>query len=225
VEKITFVRHPYNARLGKSSPLTYQFHDTYITNGVAIHQILERTVREPDILFSAKFLPVEAPMYEGTMYERTGTSNWWSGAAGSANPNRTGPGIIRPPIKIAFKKTGRAFLTDDGPGSGVDFSFRIASFSSTASPIISYPQAAGHLDTNHLTINLWIESNYAENGVFNKQDFTWRLPIGIGKLAAAQASTNLVDWDTLFTVVNQGEPLLWYHLRTTPVRFLRVVAQ
>jgi len=105
VEKITFVRQPFDGSSARFLPLTNQFTDTYITNGGSVQQQLQRVVTQPDILFSA------GDTYEGVdatlPWFRTGTSNWFNNAVLNGNLSGAGPGVIQPPSTITFVKLGQ----------------------------------------------------------------------------------------------------------------------
>jgi len=53
VGKITFLRQQYDSLAGQAVPITNQFTDTYISNGMVMHQQLERVINHPDFLFCA----------------------------------------------------------------------------------------------------------------------------------------------------------------------------
>jgi hypothetical protein len=108
IEKVTFVRHKYNAQSGKYSQLTYRYLDTYIVSGAVKYQILERRVVKPDFVFAAAgFNDSVSP----ALFVRSAASNWWNSAAGCTNLDRTGPGIIRPPITITLSTNASWFVS------------------------------------------------------------------------------------------------------------------
>jgi hypothetical protein len=105
---VTFVRHKYDAQSRNYSPITYHYLDTSIVSGVVKYQILKRSVVKPDFLFAtAGFNDSESP----PLFARSAASNWWNSAAASANLDRTGPGIIRPPITITFSTNASWFVS------------------------------------------------------------------------------------------------------------------
>src|SRR5205807_1207088 len=52
-DKITLLRHPFDAALAHFLPMTNQFTDNYVTNGAVRQQHVERVVSQPDFLFTA----------------------------------------------------------------------------------------------------------------------------------------------------------------------------
>jgi hypothetical protein len=219
VEKITFARHPYNARLNKSSPLTYRYADTYITNGIVRHQLLERRVKQPDFLFRAadlndgQFLP--------PMFSRTSTSNWWNSAAGSTNVDRTGPGVIRPPVSITFQTNPWLLTYDFSPSDAAEVGPRLGSFDGTTNAPVVYGVSQIPSSTNLMTVRLWLFNTPGAA----PEGYVWRLAIPVGGRAILQASDDLKTWLPQATVTNDGRTVDWYHWRSSPMRFFRVVPE
>jgi hypothetical protein len=106
MEKITFVRQNYDGTGQEWVPLTYQFTDSYITNGAMVHQELERVVSQPDIVFFGEDQQTASPCRP--IYRETGTDNWWNGAESRGSAEQ-GPGIIRPPVGVTFTVGGQYF--------------------------------------------------------------------------------------------------------------------
>jgi hypothetical protein len=114
IEKLTFVRHP-TAPTGGFATLTNQFADAYFTNGLLATQLVQRVVVQPDFLFSTgePSVRVYTNNYGIALYlpascqRRTDTSRWTNGNVLNGNPDGDGPGVIRPPVKIAFATPGR----------------------------------------------------------------------------------------------------------------------
>src|SRR6185369_16873453 len=109
VDKITFLRHSFDAALGQFLPVTNQFTDNYVTNGVVGQQRLERVVSKPDFLFTAADVVTGSPTI--SLFERTGTSNWVNNAALNGIPTAAGPGNIQPSVILAFNKLGITWAT------------------------------------------------------------------------------------------------------------------
>jgi len=214
VEKITFVRHPYNSRLARASTKSYRFIDTYILNGIVRQQPVERVVTQPDFLFSAA--DSNTGKWAPPLYERTAASNWWNSVAGSTNADRTGPGVIRPPVKITFRRNPWLITDDSFPAySGP----RFGSFDGSTRPPVAYPAAPISSGSNQMTVRLWLfnTSGAAPGG------YVWRLPIPFGGRAILQTSDDLKTWLSQISVTNQGLPVDWYYWRSSPTRFFRVV--
>jgi hypothetical protein len=219
VDKITFVRQPFDSLLCQFLPMTNQFTDTYITNGNVMHQQLERVITQPDFLFCAGDVNYGVPLIP--FVDRTGTTNWVSNAALNGNPANGGPGIIRPQIKIVFNKLGhQLYGSSDQPATDAPFFW--GSFDSSISAPIHYPQLQNV--TNNFTVRLWLAMGSFPNRF--QKNFDWLLTNSVGSVSLFQTSTNLTDWLTLFSVTNDGTT--WFFENDNPPgssRFYRVTAQ
>lgn len=216
VDKITFVRPNCNSLLGQfSPPFTNQFTDRYITNGVVVEQQLERVITRPDILFSTGD-PAQN-VYGLPFVARTSTSNWWSG---TALPGTGGPGVIRPPVTMIFSRPGPTLQTDDAmpEGFAVTNTQSWGSFDASVNPPVVYP--IGSYAGGDMTIRLRILASGNAAGSFN-----WQVPASAGGTVTLQTSTNLTDWVSLMTMINQGTVVEWQHHSSRAQRFFRVVPQ
>ena len=84
---------------------------------------------------------------------------------------------------------------------------------------IKYPTGPGKTN-NGLTIlfTLWNHSRLVA-------DQTWRLPVPFGGVALLEASTNLLNWEVLTPLTNNGAVFQWQQFGTArPRRFFRAVA-
>jgi hypothetical protein len=217
IEKITFVRQEYFSS-GQVVPLTNQFVDTYFTNNAAKHQLLERVITQPDFLFSV----ADSGNSQQMPYAHTGTSNWWNSAAIAGSTNETGPGVIAPPVKIAFDKRGPIVTTtDDFPDFASLDLYRWGSFDNSPTAPVNYPTGTEFEGANHLSIHLWL----GKVNVGLQAHADWNVQVPLGGAAALQASTNLIDWVPITTVTNLTGSLSWYHWHKQPVRFFRLVPQ
>jgi len=221
IEKITFVRHPYDAASGSFLRYTNQWIDTFFTNGVVGQQQLERVTATPDFLFSA----IDAGWSNSSapFFVRSGAERWWNSAAGIGG---LGPGVIRPPIQIAFSKLGPAVETYEENQSIYTniFEFHWASFDMSTNPFVVYPQGQLTGPTNQLTIHQWFFDRNAPN-LWNYKGISWVAPIPIGARAVLQTSTNLTDWVSLGSLTNEGAAVTWRHYYSVPERYFRVVGQ
>lgn len=217
VDKITFVPHPVGLLPGTFLPMTNQFTDTYITNGNAIQQQLQRVAPQPDFLFSA-----------GNDALRTGTTNWINNAALNNDSTGAGPGIIQPPVKITFQKAGKIFYSLELFSPVIwsedlvqDLTSEYGSFDESINAPIVYPAPqAGNVS---LTVQVLLRhSNY---GV-NFQKFEWRPMSQAGTVYVLQTSTNLSAWNTLFAVTNNGSVCTYQNVNANSAsRFYRLVPQ
>ena len=221
IDKITFVQKTMDSTGLFFTPVTNQFTDTYVTNGILMQQQLERVPYRPDIVFSAysagsNQVPVTI--------ESTGTSNWLNNAGLNGSSDLAGPGTIRPQVAIAFPRYGlnEIIITSD-PNNVIQASNeRWASFDGSTNPPVIYPVGTSGTG-NPWTINFsLLNTNYQPlRGGY----FTWQLPVSIGTAVNLEGSTNLTNWTTLTTVTNYGVPILWEHLYSRPAGYFRVVAQ
>jgi hypothetical protein len=221
VDKVTFVRQQYSSLLRQFTPMTNQFIDSYITNGVVARQQVERVTAQPDVLFSASEIGAYDP--SGPVFASTGTTNWWNSATVTGN-GAGGPGVIRPPVKIAFTKCGMAVQTAEVAGglyppNTADFLW--GNFDATTNPIVTFPDGPQFQETNQLAVHLWfLDVSGTPTG-----PLTWTVPLPLGASAALQTSTNLANWQSLATVVNHGGAVTWQHWYPQTKRFFRVVPQ
>lgn len=220
VEKITFVPQSTGLLPGTFLPLTNQFTDTYLINGNAIQQQLQRVTTQPDFLFSA-----------GNDFYRTGTTNWINNAAMNNNPTGAGPGIIRPPVTIVLQKTGSFFYSSSSVISnavvwsedlvqGDESSFWGSFDGSTNAPIIYPAPQTGNVS---MSVRVFLRhSNYGSDF----QKFEWLPTSPAGTVYALQTSTNLSTWNTLFTVTNNGSVCTYQNVNAnSSTRFYQLVPQ
>jgi hypothetical protein len=220
IEKLTFIRQDYDSTLGRTTPLTNDFTDTYFTNGMAMQQQVQRVITQPDFLFCATNTGEHYPWVP--MYVRTGTTNWWNSASYTGSTNN-GPGVIRPPIRIAFNKTALSVWTSEATsGTGIE-SLSWASFDETTNASVAYPCATAPPETPmKLRLHLLTQGFPTTY----KASYEWQLPLPLGGQAALQFSTNLSDWVTCTVVTNQGMAVEWSHqYGSEPSRFFRIVPQ
>ena len=220
VEKLTFVRQDYDPTLGRTTPVTNEFTDTYFTNGMAMHQQVQRVITEPDFLFCASNTGESSP--GASMNGRTGTTNWWNSAPFTGSTNN-GPGVIRPPVRITFSKSALYVETDDtfsGSYTGIP---SWASFDGTTNVPVVYPCATAPPESP-MKLRLHLRTQMFPSR--HKANYEWQLPLPLGGQAALQFSTNLTDWVSCAVVTNQGMAVEWSHQYCSgPKRFFRIVPQ
>ena len=222
IDKITFLAQPSASLPWEFLPLTNQYTDTYITNGNAVQQQVQRVISQPDFLFCAGDTGQKYPAV--LPYARNGTSNWINNAVLNGNPSGAGPGVIQPPVRITFDKLGQALATE---GSGLqETNFDGSTFwgtydQSTNAPIIYPLPSAG---TNQLTVRVWMPYG-----------LPYPVPLGRSvELSATgqsganfllQTSTNLTDWISLATNQLNGSILTLFEYPSVTARFYRLVPQ
>jgi hypothetical protein len=220
IEKLTFIRQDHDSLLGQSIPVTNVFTDTYLTNGIALNQQVQRVITEPDFLFCAA--STGEPYSWIPLYVRTGTTNWWNSAPVTGSTNN-GPGIIRPPVRIAFVKNAAYVSTSDTNSAIYSLSDSWASFNETTNAPVAYPCATAPLET---PMKLWLHLVPVGYPYKYRPSYQWQLPVPLGGQAALQFSTNLTDWVPTGVVTNQGMAVEWFHqYGSGQSGFFRVVPQ
>ena len=106
VDKLTFVRADFDSALGQFFTNNVVYSDRFITNGVSRDQLVQRTQIQPDIVFTAADLGVDAGgapiLFSRTItYQDNSILNTGAGGAGIA-----GPGTIDGPVQINFSRIG-----------------------------------------------------------------------------------------------------------------------
>jgi hypothetical protein len=222
VDKITFVPHPYDAVLAQFLPMTNQFMDTYITNGIVTEQQLQRMVSQPDFLFCAG--DTYANFHDVLPFSRTGTSNWLNNASLNGNPSGAGPGVIQPPVEITFAKLGRQLWqgVPYGEDSVMDYSTFWGTYDGSTNASIVYPVA--RTGTNYLTIRLQLL--YGSFLTPPADNLVWTVASQAGAELLLQTSTDLTNWITLATIDNDGSICtLTDYKPASAQRFYRVAPQ
>ena len=223
VDKITFQPLRQNSHSGHFIPAVFRYEDSYVSNGVIQHQTLERMVKEPDILFTAR--------YDGLNYiSQTGTTNW----VNNGLPGQDGPGVIQPPITINFNAIGpsleHAGITYPDPQNSIPAFCQWGSFDATTNLPTAYP--VNQTATNSTTFYLWLMPDRpiplsVVDPTGDTNGFTWTLTGQAGGLYALQTSTNLSDWVTITTITNLGGTFTFVDdlFNFTPQRYYRTVPQ
>jgi len=221
VDKISFVPQPVDSLAGAFLPMTNQFTDTYITNSVLMHQQVARMISQPDFLFSARAFTGK---FSCPDVSRTGTANWINNAALNGNLSGAGPGVIQPPITIAYNMAGTQFWHDNSMSdqSVYDETFLWATFDSSTNVPIVYPMSSA--GTNQLKFRMLLQTGSYSSGV--QHNFEWTLAGPSGSLYNFQTSTDLVNWYTLFVVVNNSAVSDFFNSNpSSPQRFYRLIPQ
>jgi hypothetical protein len=212
IDKITFVPQPTSSP-AQFLPLTNQYNDTYITNGIVTQQQLQRVVTQPDFLFKAgdtAQYPIILP------FTRTGTSNWINNAALNGNPSGAGPGIIQPPVQITFGKLGpRVYTYGSGPTETILNETALwGSYDDSTNPPVIYPTPP--TDTNQLTVRLFFLGGEPVNLFATGQ---------AGVSFVLQMSIDLINWTPIMTVQIDGSIPVMVEDPQYVGRFYRLVPQ
>ena len=217
VDKITFISQPVNALTGSFLPMTNQFTDTYITNGNFVHQQVQRVISQPDFLFTVADTDA---INMGSLYQRTGTTNWINNSIADGNTNGDGPGVIQPPVQISFNKMGAMFHAAGPLDTTADDATQLfASFDGSTNDPVIYPVTQS--GTNQMTVRMWLELGKFPNTSATSYD--WNCTSAIGGQFIFQTSTDLVNWVNLFTVTNNGSVNTFQNYNpASPSRFYRL---
>ncbi len=156
VDHITFVQAQYDSTFGNFITITNQYQDTYISNNVAYTQTTQRILTQPDILFTAEDLGLDAGGNPIIM-RRTfaGAPVWINNSAINGQAALAGPGVINGQIVLSFSKLG-PYIFNAGPfedgqvfldefnsfGSG----FIWGSFDGTTNAPIVYPSGTSIME-------------------------------------------------------------------------------
>jgi hypothetical protein len=211
VEKITFVRQDYDSILGRFfRPFTNSFVDAFYSNGVPFQQTLMRVTSVPDIVFTAEDVG-------GGWCKATAVTKWWNSGQ-LTGTTVLGPGVIVPPIRIAFhKRAGFLGWSSIGPQGGP----RHWGTFGTGLGIATYPISQG--PETPFRIRLRIMGGGCPNLGVSLNSHTWSFTATSGATFSLESSTNLNDWVSLQLVANQGGIFDWQDLATEGSRFYRVV--
>jgi hypothetical protein len=145
VDRITFVRVNFDSLLGQIFvPITNNYTDTVISNGVPVNQQLSRVVLVPDIVFQAGDLGLvdEVPVISA----RTSTAGWFNNDAINGTSAVNGPGVIPPGIAITFSDQ-LPFYLNQSPGFADEASATgpiiWGSFDASTNTPVIYPSPLG----------------------------------------------------------------------------------
>lgn len=151
--KVQFVRRDYDSLLGQFFvPVSNRFEMTEITNYVRVKRIVDRTITQPDIVFSADDIvtgPTTYPIVVPTVSRQV--PNYVS----PTNQNVLGPGTIQPTVQFTFDKVGPIYF-NDGPEfideATADLLFIWGSFDGTTNAPIVYPVGTDLMSLEYLTV-------------------------------------------------------------------------
>jgi hypothetical protein len=183
-------------------------------------QRVERIIKKPDFLFSAK--NVNNPN-DGLYFERTTTTNWINNA-GLNGSSEGGPGVITPQVEITFNKLGHVILFSFDQFYEAD-QYSWGSFDGTTNAPVVYPIPPEGTKPYVINMLLPASTNLSLFGPLWKS-YKWPVNDPIGSVSLFQTSSNMTDWATMFSATNDGTS--WYLFNENPLasqRFYRVVPQ
>jgi hypothetical protein len=150
VEKITFVKTPYDGQLGSTfTPRTYHYTiPMYNTNGSLVSVPFTRTVTAPDIIFTAGDLTYPGPdPYQVTLDRTSGFITY--GAAVSPGVNAVTPSVITPEMVVTLNNSGQVYYNGDFSGvelndqaTSPELGFIWGSFNGSSNAPIVFPTGA-----------------------------------------------------------------------------------
>jgi hypothetical protein len=153
VEKITFVKTPYNSLLGDTfTPITYRYTVPWVTNGVLRSLSVTRTVTTPDIIFTAGDLSVADPVpWQYTLLREApgGSANRFIVSGQAVSPglvntaNAVTPAVISPGLVVTFNNSGLVYYNQGTSFSDasltVNVGFIWGSFDGSTNAPIPFP--------------------------------------------------------------------------------------
>lgn len=222
MNKITFVRHPWDAERNRFVPWTNNYFDTVIPYGQAsaITQTLQRVVREPDFLFTVQDMGLRFYEDNGQTHfwspvdERSDTSHWINLETLNDPMIPGGPGLIAPPIRITFQKLGKynhipasiPFCPDEIP--------HWATFDGSTNEIRM-------LDGNERAGSATVSNRVVDLG--DSARFEWKL-LGVqGAVYRIETGSDMDNWSLSATVTNNTGYFDFVGPANGPRRFYRAV--
>ena len=154
VEKITFVKTPYDSLLGTTfAPITNHYSIPWVTNGVLKSLSVTRLVTAPDIIFTAGDLTFAGPQnYQQTLV-RTPSSGSPPGfvtygfavSQGAGDPLAT-PRVLLPEMVVTLNNSGQVYYNRgtffNDQASAFDLGFIWGSFNGSTNAPIAFPTGA-----------------------------------------------------------------------------------
>ena len=118
VEKITFVKTPYDSLLGTAfTPITYHYTIPWVTNGALRSLSVTRTVTAPDIVFTAGDLTFPGPQnYQETLVRSSPTGNSFITYGDAVSPGTVNNGLLGAPIVTPSVITPELVVTLNNSG-------------------------------------------------------------------------------------------------------------
>ena len=227
VDKVTFQRVSFDSILGQIfPPLTNQYVDSYVSNGVLYHQNLQRVITQPDIVFSS------AGLNNNINFTNSSTVGW----ANNALPGQPGPGVIQPPINITFNRLGLRVVDSYTftsnhvvsyipPWGSFDVSTNNGSLS--LSDFIIYPGSSA--PSTMFNLLFYASPGYfipfaSFNGPYNQ--VSWNLPGPAGTTYLLQSSSDLLNWTNIVAITNNGSSIsCMEQVSNAPQSFFRTIPQ
>ena len=129
VDKVTFKQVTYDSfvGIGYFQVQTNTYTDSYYTNGVLKTQNIQRVVTQPDIIFAAEDLGLDAGGLP-VAFRRSDTTAWVNNDAINGTTTLDGPGVIAGSVTLSYSKVGPYIYGLEGyyPASGATNSLATA---------------------------------------------------------------------------------------------------
>ncbi|MBM3836450.1 MAG: hypothetical protein FJ398_00575 [Verrucomicrobia bacterium] len=153
VDKLSFKKANFDSFLGQFFTNNVVYADSYATNGALRSQLVQRTVTQPDILFSAADLGLDPA---GTPYLFNRVLTFQNNEAQNRAPGGTalgGPGVVNSPVEITFSKIGPWFLNIGGGGETLaSRGLAWGSYDSSTNAPIVFPSGTSIRDLERLIL-------------------------------------------------------------------------
>lgn len=143
--KLSYVRIDTDPLLGQFLvPVSVSYPETVITtNGIAVRQVIERTILQPDILFTAADLGGDGNLGQPYVYAIAG-NNFVTEANPGVGSVQDGPGIVDIGIQIVLNKVGPwIFNVQNGNQLSGTRGFVWGSYDGTTNAPLVYPVGSG----------------------------------------------------------------------------------
>jgi hypothetical protein len=133
-----------------------------------------------------------------------------------------GPGVIQPPVTITFNMARHFTGGSRSDEVAYDQSQYFGSFDGSTNDPISYP--IPQTGSNQMIVQMTLTMGQYPN--WSPHSFQWTPTSTTGAVFAMQTSTNLTNWITLFTTVNNGSVYTYSVLDpSSTARFYRLIPQ
>jgi len=182
VEKITFIKTPYDSVLGTSfAPLVYHYKIPWVTNGVLKTLNVTRTITQPDIIFTAGDLTFPGPApYQVTLVRSspTGTpagfvATGFAVSLGTGDPLAT-PRVITPQLIVTLNNSGQVYYNQGKPfadqANAIGLGFIWGSFNGSTNAPVPFPTGASLDEIEAQVFTAGPET--LQNGIFNPVSLT-----------------------------------------------------
>jgi hypothetical protein len=144
VEKITFVKTPYDSVLGTGyAPRTYHYTMPWVTNGALRTVSVTRTITAPDIIFTAGDLTFPGPdPYQVTLLRTGNFITYGEPVAPGGAVSTVYPAVIAPEMVVTLNNSGQVYYNETGfldQDNSLELGYIWGSFNGSTNPPIPFP--------------------------------------------------------------------------------------